>query len=214
MTIPKTGAITMEMTSGLTGAGLSVPPLSWRKGRDVKGALTLTATLGPRPVIDRFQLTAPGLKAEGRLTTRDSGALEEVLLTRLQTGEWLDATARIIGRGAGRPVGVAVLDGSLDLRKMPSGDGGSSGGGNEIEVALDQLVVSSGITLTGFRGAFLSRAGGWTEPSPARSTGRAGSMARWCPTGAARPCASPRPMRARSWRRRASSTRDAAASWT
>jgi hypothetical protein len=160
MAIPKTGAIAMEMTSGLTGAGLSVPPLSWRKGRDVKGKLTLTATLGPRPVVDSFRLTAPGLKAEGRLTTRDGGALDEVMLTTLQTGEWLDATARIIGRGAGRPVGVAVLDGSLDLRKMPRGDGDSSGSGSEIEVALDQLVISSGITLTGFRGAFLSRAGG------------------------------------------------------
>lgn len=160
MRIPKTGAITMEMTSSLTGAGLSVPPLSWRKGKEAKARLTLSATLGARPEVESFRLTAPGLTAEGQLTTRDGGALEEVRLTRLQAGDWLDATVRLTGRGAGRPVGVEVLDGSLDLRRMPDGDGGNSGGGSEMVVSLDQLIISSGITLTGFRGAFLARDGG------------------------------------------------------
>ena len=161
MQIPKTGAITMEMTSSLAGAGLSVPPLSWRKGREAKASLTLAATLGTRPEVESFLLTAPGLTAEGRLTTRDGGALDEVRLTRLQAGDWLDATVRLTGRGAGRAVGVEVLDGSLDLRRMPDDDGGSSGGGgSEMVVALDQLIISSGITLTGFRGAFLARDGG------------------------------------------------------
>ncbi len=129
-------------------------------GRD-PGKLTLTARLGPRPVIESLRLTAPGLTAEGRLETTEGGALRELTLTTLQTGDWLDARVRILGRGAGRPVAVEVLDGSLDLRRMPRGDDGdTSGSGSEVTVALDQLIVSSGITLTGFRGAFLSRKGG------------------------------------------------------
>lgn len=162
MELPKAGPIRMQMTSSLKGAALSVPPLSWRKGKDSGARLDLTAILGTRPEVETFRLTAPGLTAAGSLTTRDAGALDEIRLTTLQAGDWLDATARLTGRGPGRSVGVEIMDGSLDLRRMPQGENGGDDAGerSEIKVSLDQLIVSSGITLTGFQGAFLARDGG------------------------------------------------------
>ncbi len=160
MTIPKAGPLDMTLTSDLVGARMFIPPLGWRKGAKTAAKLTMTATLGPAPRVDAFRLSAPDLVAEGRLTTTKGGALDEVILTKLQSGAWLDATAVITGRGKGRSVAVRLRDGSLDLRKMPKSDGEGEGGGVPLSVSLDQLIVSSGITLTGFRGEFLSGKGG------------------------------------------------------
>ncbi|MBP9184412.1 MAG: hypothetical protein KBF78_14850 [Fuscovulum sp.] len=160
MEIPKTGAVTMTARSALTGARLTVAPLGWSKAAKTAGRLDLRATLGARPSVDELRLTAPGLEAAGNLTTTEGGSLDRLRLDRLRAGDWLDAAVDVIGRGRNRPVGLEVRGGRLDLRAMPGGAGGGEGGGTEIKVALDRLVVSAGITLTNFRGAFVTRGGG------------------------------------------------------
>ncbi|MEZ5797160.1 MAG: hypothetical protein R3D63_06580 [Paracoccaceae bacterium] len=174
MALPKAAPATLSLTSTLTGAGLSIGPLGWSKTAKSKASLSLQATLGAAPQVDRLSLTAPGLKAEGNLTTTGKGGLDRARFATLQAGDWLDASVDVIGRGAGRPVAVEITSGSHDMRRMPrsAGDDGSSG--SEIKVALNQLIVSSGITLTNFRGAFIARKGGLDGRFTSGVNGRAG----------------------------------------
>jgi hypothetical protein len=175
MVIPKGAPLTLSLTSTLEGVGLSVPPLGWSKGKNGKGSLALEARLGAQPEVSSLRLEAAGLRAEGRLTTGPGGALDRASFSRLVAGDWLDAKVDLVGRGAGRMVGVEVLGGTLDLRRMPGGTGGGGGSaGTEIKVALSRLVVSSSIALTDFRGAFKALQGGLDGRFTAGVNGRGG----------------------------------------
>lgn len=147
----------LVLTSDLAGARLAVPALGWTKPAGATGQLRLEARLSAPPEVRALELTAPGLKAEGQITLRPEGGLDKAVFPRLVVGDWLDASATITGRGAAKPVGVELTGGTLDLRNRPAGGGGDSGA---IKVALDRLIVSSGVALTGFQGAFKTSAGG------------------------------------------------------
>ncbi len=151
----------LHLESDLVGATLSVAPLSWSKGAKTRGKLALDAVLGTAPEVTALSLTAPGLAAQGRITTKAGGGLDLASFASLKVGNWLDAPADIRGTGKAG-ITVALNGGTLDLRNRPSGGGGGGGtGGNvPIKVNLDRLVVSSGIAITGFSGNFLQRAGG------------------------------------------------------
>ena len=159
MDITKGAPLRLSLTSSLAGATLKVGALGWVKPAKTRASLSLEAVLGPQPQVDKLVLEAPGLKAVGRLTTARGGGLDRARFTTLQAGDWLDAAVDLVGRGRGRSVAVEVLGGMLDLRRMPGG-AGDDDGGSEMKVALDRLVISSGIALTRFRGAFVARNGG------------------------------------------------------
>ncbi len=154
----------LTLTGNLRGATLAVPVLGWTKAAPDRGRIELQAVLSATPEVTRLLLEAPGLRAEGRLTTRKGGGLDLAEFTRLEVGDWLDGSARVRGRGRGETVDVELTGGTLDLRRRPTGgdspDGGTGGAGGEIAVNLDRVIVSSGISLTGFSGAFALRAGG------------------------------------------------------
>ena len=162
MQIPKGAPLSLNLTSSLTGAGLSVPPLGWSKPAKTKAGLTLEARLGPRPEVTSLRLEAPGLLAEGRLTTAENGGLERASFTRLEAGDWLTASVDLVGRGKARAPAVEIGSGTLDLPRMPkaAGGGDDGSGGAEMKVTLDRLIVSSGVMLTDFRGAFRAMKGG------------------------------------------------------
>src|SRR5690606_17825386 len=107
------------LTSSLTGAGLSVPPLGWSKPAKTRASLTLAARLGPRPEVTSLRLDAPGLLAEGRLTTAAGGGLERASFPRLEAGNWLAASVDLVGRGGNRTPSVEVNGGTLNLPLMP-----------------------------------------------------------------------------------------------
>lgn len=150
----------LTLTSRLRGASLSIPALGWSKGAKTDGRIGVEAVLSDRPAITSIVLEAAGLEARGSITTRAGGGLETAEFRKLKVGDWLDASARITGKGKGAAVEVALTGGSLDLRRRPTGQAGGGGTGGRIAVELDRLVVSSGISLTGFSGAFSTRDGG------------------------------------------------------
>jgi hypothetical protein len=91
------------------------------------------------------------LTAEGQLAT--------ARFDRVRTG-WLDGPVTLTGRGAGRTPAVAVNGGSVDLRASTLSTSSSGGqGGGPLNLALDRLVISEGIALTGFRGEFDTNGG-------------------------------------------------------
>lgn len=145
----------LTLTSTLTGMGLSLPPLSFSKSARTRATLDLEATLGRALTVERMSLSAPGLKAEGQITTRDGGGLDVARFTSVEAGDWLDAEVVLTGAGRGNAVDIAVTGGSLDIRRLPDRDGGlDGGGGSPLNLRLDRLVVSDGISFTDFRGAF------------------------------------------------------------
>lgn len=153
----------LHLESDLAGAVLSLDALGWSKGAKATGALALDAVLGSRPEVTALRLTAPGLSAEGQISTREGGGLDLARFSRLKVGGWLDAPVDVRGTGKAG-VAVTINGGTVDLRNRPpggSGGGGGAGGGSTaLQVNLDRLVVSSGIALTGFSGTFSQRAGG------------------------------------------------------
>jgi hypothetical protein len=74
----------------------------------------------------------------------------------VELGDWLNAPVELRGRGAGKPVGLALLGGFVDLRRMPSAPDRKSTGkdGGPLELRLDRLQVSQAIGFTNFRGDF------------------------------------------------------------
>ena len=148
----------LTLVSNLVGLGLRLDALGWSKAPKARASLDLEARLAREPVVERLSLDAPGLTAEGVITTREGGGLAEARFSRVVAGNWLDAPVVLTGTGRGGTPEVAVTGGRIDIRAMPDG-GGGGGTGGPIRLALDRLVISDGISLTGFRGDF-SQGGG------------------------------------------------------
>lgn len=156
----------LEVRSNLAGAVLRIPQLSWSKPAARAAELTLALRLGPTPEVEAFELIAPGLTVEGRITLRPAGAgspaaLDRIVLDRLRAGNWLDVSAILTGRGAGALPAVSVTGGRLDLRALPSsgapgGAGSESGNAPPLAIALERVDVSDGIALTAVRGTVRS----------------------------------------------------------
>ncbi|PVA12081.1 hypothetical protein DC366_02445 [Pelagivirga sediminicola] len=148
--LAKEGAGAFSLSSDLAGLGLSLPQLNWSLPRSARGALEVRGRLGEPPQIDRLSLDAPGLGALGSVTLKPGGLLDRALFSQVRVGGWLNAPVTLVGRGRGAAPAVVLNGGSIDLRKADLG-GGGGGAGGPITLALDRLVVSDGLSLTGFR---------------------------------------------------------------
>ena len=161
----------LTLTSTLVGLSLRLDALGWSKAADTRASLDLEARLTRAHSVDSLVLTAPGLAAEGTVTTLEGGGLDSARFSRVAAGDWLDAPIILTGTGRGRAPDVAISGGQIDLRAMPKGNGARREGG-AIELALDRLVISNGITLTGFRGSFLAGGSGFDGRFTAEINGR------------------------------------------
>ncbi|MGB8812579.1 MAG: hypothetical protein WCC57_05285, partial [Paracoccaceae bacterium] len=149
----------LSLTSDLNRITLNLPEVGWTKSRGAKGRLEVDAQLTTPPIVDRLEISGPGLVAKGKLTLRPAGGLEQATFTTFKVGEWLDAEVELTGQGKGRAVGVRLTDGTLDLRRMTLGGSAGDGSGSALDVRLDRVTVSEGIALTSFRGQFSPRGG-------------------------------------------------------
>ncbi|WP_164721621.1 AsmA-like C-terminal region-containing protein [Silicimonas algicola] len=139
------------LTSQMSGLTLSLPAVGWTKPAGETGTLTVAATLGDVPRVDRLELDTAGLSLRGGLDFGTEG-FTGATFTPLRVGDWLDATVSLTPRGAGQSPAVALQGGTLDLRRLDLGGTGGGRGGGPIDLALDRLVVSDSISLTGVRG--------------------------------------------------------------
>ncbi|MFV0333197.1 MAG: AsmA-like C-terminal region-containing protein [Tropicimonas sp.] len=163
--LPRGAPVRFRLTSPLRGVGLALPALGWSSPTTAEGSLSLAGQLGAQPLVDELSLQASGLRAEGRVTTRAGGGLEEARFSRVALGDWLDAPVTLTGRARGQPPGIALRGGRVDLRKAGLGGGGATRGGGgtspPLSLALDRLVISEGISITDFR-SDLEGAGGYS----------------------------------------------------
>ncbi|MCK0138553.1 AsmA-like C-terminal region-containing protein [Aliiroseovarius sp. F47248L] len=153
----------ITLDAPLDGVGLSIAALGWSKSKGSKGALSLSGKLGSAPVIEELSLRAPGLDANGSVIMSEGGGLVAAQFDRVTLGGWLDAPVTLTGRGPGKPVSVTVKGGIVDMRKTTLGSGKGGGTGGQpvpISLLLDKLIISEGITITGFDGDFTQTGGG------------------------------------------------------
>jgi len=150
-----------RLISDLNRIGLRLTDLGWSLSKNSTGRLEVVGSLGSPPGIDKLIIEGAGLRATGTVTLTENGGLKLARFSRVRLAGWLDAPIELIGRGRGATPSVKVLGGMIDTRKTTfgSGSGANSGAGGKLTVSLDRLVVSDGITLTGFRGNFTRRAG-------------------------------------------------------
>ncbi|WP_306151089.1 AsmA-like C-terminal region-containing protein [Roseovarius sp. MMSF_3281] len=153
-----------EMTSDLSGVGLSLRQLDWSLPPAARGALEVSGRLGTPPDLSRVSLQAAGLTAEGRVSLLPGGQLERAQFDTVRVGTWLNAPVDLIGRGAGVPPAVQVRGGTVDLRQTSLAGDGQGGGqrraeGGPVSLALDSLQISDGISLTDFRAELDMRRG-------------------------------------------------------
>lgn len=149
----------LSLKSDLAGIGLTIPEVGWRKEPNAKGSLTASVTLGKPPKVDALSLSAAGLVAKGSVTLNPSGGLDLARFDRVQLMDWLDAPVEMRGRGKGRSVALAVVGGTVDMRRIPSASqrkssGQRGAGDTPLDLRLDGLRISSAINLTNFRGSF------------------------------------------------------------
>ncbi|MFV2052545.1 DUF3971 domain-containing protein [Aliiroseovarius sp. YM-037] len=143
-----------ELTSDLQGLGMRLADLGWSKPAGSTGTLDVSGTIGRPPQVDQLTIVAAGLNASGAVTLNEDGTLNQARFSRVQVGRWLDAPVVLSGRGGTAAPAVSVEGGRIDIRQTRFGRAGGSGRGGPISLALDQLIVSEGITLTGLRGNF------------------------------------------------------------
>jgi hypothetical protein len=153
-------------TSTLSGVGLRIPELGWSLPKARTGKLEVAGTLGTLPSIESLTLEAHGLNAEGAVSLRAGGGLDQARFSRVQAGNWLDAPITLRGRGAGVAPAVDIAGGRLDLRRMGKLGGAGGGSGKSsvvpINVRLDRLRITDSLSLTGVRGEFQAHGGGMT----------------------------------------------------
>lgn len=161
------------LLSDLNRVGLRISELAWSKSKSATGKLAVSGRLGKVPAIDSLNLSAPGLSAVGQVELNEGGGLRAAKFSRVRAGQWIDAPVTLTGRGRGVTPAVSVIGGWIDVRRTSVGQGGSGQGtGAPMSLALDRLIISEGLSLTGFRGN-LSQKGGLSGQFVGRVNGRA-----------------------------------------
>ncbi len=142
-----------DLETDLTGISLNIAALGWRKAANAAGRLQVSGALGAAPAIEGLSLSAPGLDATGgQVTLSEAGQLQTASFDRIQVGGWLDAPITLTGRGAGVAPAIAIRGGTADIRNATFGTGGQGAGSSPIQLSLDRLILSEGITLFGLTG--------------------------------------------------------------
>jgi len=153
-------AAVFRLTSDLSGARLSVPPLRWSKAAGTEGTLVAEGRIAQGgALVERLELSAPGLSATGRIEPGGGAGRAVAIFDRVRAGTWLDAPVTVAGRGVGRPPRVSLLGGRVNLSALPPGGSARAGGTTPLDLQLDALRVTEGIDLAPFRGELLAGQG-------------------------------------------------------
>ncbi|WP_439140168.1 hypothetical protein, partial [Roseicyclus sp.] len=147
--LPDDAPPVLRISSDLAGAGLALPPLGWRQGRERTGRMAVEVRLGPDPAVTELALAVDGLDLSGRIALGQNGGMQRLTADRFRLGSWLDVTGALSPRGVGQAPAIEITGGTLDLRGAPqiAQDGPRLDGG-PITATLDRLQVTEGIAIS------------------------------------------------------------------
>ena len=160
----------LRITSDLAGLGLAIEGVGWQKEPSSTGDFEVTATLGSVPKVETLALSAQGLALNGTVELGTDGAFQSATFERVRVGEWLDGSVTLTPRGGGGDAAVALTAGRLDLRRLPLRGSGTAGR-SPINVSLDTVIVSDGVSLAPFRGTLEQGRAGLSGTFDARVNG-------------------------------------------
>ncbi len=143
----------MRLSSDLSGIGLRIDALDYRKSQNSSGDLRLEMQLGDQPKVESLTISANGLQADGSVELTGDGQLARAVFAPLNVAGKLNSRVEIIGRGAGNPVRIAVRGGQIDIRNFGFGAGGQTSG-PPLDLVLDRVVITDNIALDDFKGVF------------------------------------------------------------
>lgn len=141
------------LDSSLQGLELAIPALGWRKPPGQAGKLSISGHLGQNSTIEDIRLNAAGLDAKGTIALHGDGTLNRINITRLTIDRWLDTSLAIIKTGP-QNTAIEMRGGRVDLRSAAFARADASTTADQsppLDVQLDQLIVTNGITLHNFR---------------------------------------------------------------
>lgn len=164
-----------SVNSTMQGLGLSVPAIAVSKSKSRTGRFSVSGTAGDRPKVTSLSVEAPGLTATGgAVSLTAGGALERLRFDTLKVGSWLNSSVTLQGRGAGKPVGIKLGGGTLDLSKSPFGGASDTGAGKAgpLDLVLDRLIITDSLALNGVT-AQLTQNGGLSGRFSGRLNGSA-----------------------------------------
>lgn len=156
--LPEEGAPELTLTSDLEDVAIDFAPVAWNKPTGVTGDLKVTGTLGTPVDIGEITIDAPGLNATGTVELDAAGEFEAARFNEVTVDDWLAADVVLTGRGEGANPDITVTAGRLDIRSLPEFDE-PSGDTTNLDLALDELVISETIALRPFRADTRSGAG-------------------------------------------------------
>lgn len=156
--LPKEKPPQARVRADMAPFGLQLPMLGWGKPQGQAGRLEVDAVLSRPLFVPRLLFRSDASLAQGQITLREGGALDQIDFERLTLEDWFDGGIRIVGQGTGLDVKLEVTGGILDLRKFKGVPASATpldtGLGLGLSVALDKLHVTQGIALTDFSGNF------------------------------------------------------------
>lgn len=139
----------LSVDADLAGLGVSLPQAGIRKSPSRAGRVTVAAELTQPPRINNFNVTMPGVAADGSATLAAGGGLARVSVTQLTLGNWLSARGSYRPATGGRAARLEIDGGRLDLRSRPKISGGTGGRPPDVVARLDRVTVSDELRLTG-----------------------------------------------------------------
>ncbi len=152
-------ALKLSASSDLTGVGLAIPELGWRKSANGTGTLTAEATLGDELSVDALSLDAAGLRTNATISFDDDSQMDRVRFSSFELGNWLAVPAELVARGDAVP-DIRVLGGVMDMQNATFGSSSGGGGaGPRLNVSLDRLQVTETVAMTGLNGNFQTTGG-------------------------------------------------------
>lgn len=157
--LPKGEDPVFEMHSDLSGVGLDLGFIGWRKPPDGEGQLTASGRLGDPLSIDQLAISAPGFNAAGRIYLHEDGTLDAVEFDDLKVADWLDGSVRIQGNGQGVAPDLYLNGGRVDVQALTEATGGIGATGDDVVegrlfAELDELFVSDFLSLQNLSGEF------------------------------------------------------------
>ena len=157
--LPRGAGAEYVLTSDLRGLRLALPALGWTKGAGSAGEIVVEGRAGEDPAVTRIALSAAGLDLSGRIDLAPGGGMAGAVFDRLRLNGWLDVPVRLTPQGQGRAPAVTIGGGRIDLRAATFGAGEGAGEGGPLDLTLDRLVLTEGITLTDLAGEFTTAGG-------------------------------------------------------